>query len=722
MSPTPPTEHDPWKTAGRTERADADSHEPTVVRRRAAPPVPVATDRGPIVSGIVIIVLLCAVCVGLAFQSGGYSPRTWLTSLAGVAALALVVSLAGPTVSSGRFQKVLLCLFGLQTAWTAASLAWASSTANAWEEANRTLFFAIVLALVFAAVRWSGRRGLRALVTLLIAVVAAVALYVVISLAVSVRPEDFFVRGRLNAPIGYFNALSCFLMIGFWLALGLASAPTAGTQARAPGEPARERFPRFLQPVLLAAAVLFVEVALFPQSRGALWTFFLALPFFVILSPNRFRALTDLVIVVAPVVIFWDRLNGFYAADSAREPLSEAVGTVLPALGYSVAVAVGLWIVSWLVERWLAPLSRAAVRWVGIALVVVALLGAGGGLIWAHVETGGLGGYVQDRWDEVVSDAGTGNEGQSRFTAVGLNGRLRQWEVAAAAFVDEPLLGIGAQNFEIYWYEHRADAFAVKQPHSQPMQLLAELGAPGLVLWLAFVIGAMIYAGRLRFRPLGRSYQAVVAAMMTAVISWFIHSSADWIWQMTATTLPAIMLLGGLVAATGKGPDAVTAEAHSWRGLTRPVAALLAVLAIVSAVLPYFSIRYCEMAARAGSLEQVTAKADTAAALDPTSVLPFSVRAGAHRLAALAAAEGSPEQIEQFKLEAQAWAEAIDREPDGWLYYYNAARAHLAVRDAVLAVDPNLAQESEEWARIYLEDASRLNPLSNGVRALQEAL
>jgi hypothetical protein len=738
---TPPPETDPWKTPGLRELA-VDSDDTTIVRRRTAPAAPVASGRGAIVSGIVIIALLCAVCAGLAFQSGAYSPQNWLPFMVGVAALAVVVCFAGPAVPSGRFQKILLALFVAQAGWTLASIAWADSTANAWEETNRTVFYLIAVALVFAAVRWAGHRGLRALAVLVALVTMIVAVVIVVRLAVDGEPVDFFVDRRLNWPIGYYNALASFLMIGFWLALGLANAagerPSRDASAvtrpvgapvparsAATGSSEREcrplgttRFPRWSQPLLLAAGVFLLELALLPQSRGAFWTFFLALPFFVILSPNRFRALVDMIIVVIPVVVFWDRLNGPYRALAEEAPFGPALDGTLRAIGYSVAIVVGAWAVTWLVERWLAPLSRRAIKWVAIALIALFVAGAAGGLVYADARTDGLGGYLDDRWEEVIGDSSPGGEG-SRFAAVGLNGRLRQWRVAAQAFVDTPLLGVGAQNFEIYWFEHREDTVDVRQPHSQPMQLLSELGILGLLLWLGFVVATMVYAGRLRFRPLGRASQAVMAAVMTAVISWFIHSSADWLWQMTATSLPALMLLAGLAGAGDRDAPAEVLGRPT-RSLTRPLLAILAVVVVVSAALPYLSIRYAESAATADTLEQVDLRTGTAAALNPASVMPFNIRAGAHRSAAQRAPEGSEERLEQYQLEAEAWVEAIEREPRGWLYYYNAAKAFLSVRDAAAVLDPHLAQESTEWARIYLAEARRLNPLEQKIETLEQ--
>ena len=353
-------------------------------------------------TGTVVIALLCAVCLGLAFQGGGYTPSSWLPFLIGTAALAVVAAVSGPTALSGRFQKVLLALFVAQVVWTAASILWAGSAANVWEEANRSLFYAAGAALAFVAVRWAGRAGLTALAALVTGMIGAMALMVAIRLGVSADPLAFLLDGRLNYPVTYFNGLAALLMIGFWLALGMANA--AGGASRAPDGPSSSRgpaggaaghetriarlrartlpFPRWSQPLLLALAVFLLEMALLPQSRGALWTFFLVVPLFVVLSPNRFRALLDLATVSLPVVIFWNKINGVFLAASDKTSVGVAVSGAMRAIGYSVLLVLVAWAISWLVERGVAPLGRRLAFWIGVALVVVAVAGAAAGLLY----------------------------------------------------------------------------------------------------------------------------------------------------------------------------------------------------------------------------------------------------------------------------------------------------------------------------------------------------
>lgn len=694
------------------------------------------------VTGVVVAVALGAIALGLAFRSGAYIPKDWLPFVVGVALLAVVLALSGPRVRSTRTQKILLALFGVLVLWTAASLLWASSLSNTWEEVNRTLFYAVVIALIFVAVRWMGPAGTHVVAALVTGAVAIVALVLAISLGVSDTPERYFASARLNYPVSYFNGVAALLMIGFWLAMGLATGAggaraSAASRAdaavdagrTAAGQTAAGRrsatLRRCAQPLLLALAVFLAELALLPQSRGAFWTFFLTAPFFVILSTNRFRALVHLVVVALPVVLFWSRLNGVYVALRDGGELRPALDTMLTAVGYSIMIVVGAWAVTYLVERLAGPLSRRLVMLIGAVLVVLALGGVVGGLVYADVRTGGLDEYVGARWDEMTSDGGGAGAGSgSRFTGLGLNGRWRMWTVAAHAFEDNPALGVGAQSYEVYYYQHRVDPIEVKQPHSLPMRMLSELGLPGFVLWATFVLATLIWAAVTRFRTPERGSQAVLAATLVAVISWLIHSSADWLWQLAGVSVPAMMLLGTLAAAGAprhSAPTTATSAPRRRPDLTRPLLAMLALAIVVSAALPYLALRYCDLASVAPDLETMNARAGIAARLDPTSAQPFAVRANAYRAVAESAPEGSLERAGQLALVAAAWAEAVERDSGNWASFYRAAETALAARDAALAADAGAAEELERAARTYLDEVHRLNPQSEQARALEEA-
>jgi hypothetical protein len=240
-------------------------------------------------------------------------------------------------------------------------------------------------------------------------------------------------------------------------------------------------------------------------------------------------------------------------------------------------------------------------------------------------------------------------------------------------------------------------------------------------------------------RRAGRTNNALLAAMMTAVLSWFIHSSADWLWQLAAVTVPAMMLLGGLagVDAThlvyqrrpSRPPAMETVDEHSVQpgagagrrpfrlaALVRPVLAVLAVLAIVSAGLPYLSSRFAESASAAISANPASAlaRANTAASLDPTSTAPYAIRAGVHAAAAAKAPEGSSGRALELMLAAQAWDGATQVEPDGWLYHSRAAQVYRAAADAARVAggaQAAAAQELDAKFRFHVSEARRLNPM-----------
>jgi hypothetical protein len=126
-----------------------------------------------------------------------------------------------------------------------------------------------------------------------------------------------------------------------------------------------------------------------------------------------------------------------YAAFRDGSGVDDAISGVLAVFGYSLLMVFVLWAVSWTVERGVGTLSRRVAVWLGIVLVALAVVAAAVGLIYADQRVDGLGGYMEERWDELVADRyDTPTDSGSRFGAFGLNGRLTQWKIAARAFAD----------------------------------------------------------------------------------------------------------------------------------------------------------------------------------------------------------------------------------------------------------------------------------------------
>jgi hypothetical protein len=668
-------------------------------------------------AGTVLMALMSATCLALALSHGAYQPADWLPYSLGLAALGIVVCLSGAAPAPfGRLRLVILGIFAAQAVWTTASMLWATGHADAWEEINRTLFYAVGMLLAAVAVRWAGRLGLWLLAGFVLAAITVMGLFLAIKLGVSADPTRYFSSSRLQYPISYFNGLAALLVLGFWLAIGMAN----GTgDERCTGHVAF--LLRGLQAFLLAIAAFLVELAILPQSRGAFWTLILMTPFFVLLSPNRFRALAHLAIVALAMGVFWSRLNGVYASLHANQPIQPALNRALAGVGYSVLIVLVAWAGTWLVERSFSPLSHRVRRWIGVALIVVGVGAVAGGFVYADVQKGGIGQHLSQAWTELTSDRGTGDATASRFAVFGLNGRVQMWKVAIHAFEDHPILGLGAQNYEFYYYLNRTITLDVKQPHSQLLQLLGELGLPGLLLWLAFCFLAVATALVMRFRSSGRMHKAIASAVVMAVLSWFVHSSADWLWQMAAVSLPAMMLLGGLVAASAlerpSRPD-TRKKLPSW--VPRSILALCALAVLVSAALPYLSIRYAQFASKTQDPAVASSRANVAASIDPTSTLPYASLASDYVLAADRLPADSPQRVTELKLAAEAWVKATKREPEGWLSYYQAAKMYLQARDAAAAMNSPSAAAFAVLAKTYLDQARRYNPLSPQIKALEE--
>jgi O-antigen ligase len=132
--------------------------------------------------------------------------------------------------------------------------------------------------------------------------------------------------------------------------------------------------------------------------------------------------------------------------------------------------------------------------------------------------------------------------GASRYVTLQSN-RYAYWRVAVRAFAHEPLHGVGAGGWSVWWLRYRPfDDFA-QDAHSLPLQTLAELGLVGIAALGAFFAGVALAA-----RDAYRRAPMRAAGPIAAVVAYAAHSPLDWDWQMPAVTLVALILAGMLLA------------------------------------------------------------------------------------------------------------------------------------------------------------------------------
>ena len=99
--------------------------------------------------------------------------------------------------------------------------------------------------------------------------------------------------------------------------------------------------------------------------------------------------------------------------------------------------------------------------------------------------------------------------------------------------------GIGAGGYDKPYFAQRTTAEDIRQPHSLPLEVLAELGIAGALLLAAGL--ALIATGAWRRIRAGLREPVVVAAL-GVVTAWFVHTSVDWMHLLPGLT--GVALLG----------------------------------------------------------------------------------------------------------------------------------------------------------------------------------
>jgi O-antigen ligase len=153
--------------------------------------------------------------------------------------------------------------------------------------------------------------------------------------------------------------------------------------------------------------------------------------------------------------------------------------------------------------------------------------------------------------------------GATRLTTLQSN-RYAYWRVAMRAFGDEPIRGVGAGGWSVYWLRYRPFNEFAQDAHSLPLQTLAELGLVGAAL-LAMFLGGLGFAARAAHRSL----PALAAGPIAGFVTYIAHSPLDWDWEMPALTLFALLLAGSLIALADEREDDAPQSSSAILGASR---------------------------------------------------------------------------------------------------------------------------------------------------------
>lgn len=597
-----------------------------------------ATDL-PQESWLQLMILLVAVAgTGAWLYGGGVRPAASRTAWIGVA---------------------MLVAFAV---WTGVTILYSVAPDRSWLSLNRALAYAVVTVLAIAigaSVPRAPERVARGLALL----VVPVALYALGGKTVpQLRIEGLIDLdhaaglSRLRSPLGYWNALALLCVVGLFPMLRLAVDPVR----RVPGRLAA-----------MGGVYLLVLVLGLTYSRGGLLALLVGGLVFVSLTTERVRSvvflLVAMVAAVVPLTVVFTRpdlvANGLPLA-SRRDDAGVVLIAVLVVL--AVVLLVGRALIALERGRVFTPVRGRRYGRVGAGLAAV-LLGIG--------CVGAVGsGALATAADRFTDSQGAGSvTDPNRLLSANSGNRWTWWQEAAGAWSERPVTGWGAGSFPVTHKRHRTELLPVQQPHSVPLQFLAETGLVGLVLGMGAVLALLAAAvGRVRALPWavsgappGRGY---AAALLAAPCAWLARSFYDWDWDIPAVTLPVLLALGVLAArpAEARGRVAVPRPGGGLRGLGFGVGVLALILAMISAALPALAeTRTSSALVAVGSdrvddeaLAEAAADAEFAARLNPLAVEP---------LVAAAAIAQRRDRIPEARRQI---LRAIERQPesfDAWL-------------------------------------------------------
>ncbi len=547
--------------------------------------------------------------------SGYYDSSLWAP-----AGLVLMVALVATLIARPPrlARSAVIALTGLTALgmWSLASASWAESVRQALVDGNRILVYAVTLALLLVLVR-SKRAAVWLIATLSVATSTFV-LVEVVQLALG-DGASRFIDGRLHEPLGYINGLGMFHLLALWPALALAEHRTRP----------------LLAGVGLAVAGLTVPLMLLSQSRGVALSATVTTIAVLTLLPGRVRRAYALLALGVSAALVAGPVTSVY-----RSGVDGTVDTGLlqGAMQRALLVALLLGICWGLATLFVArvaesrPHNGAKLRSASIAALagVVAVAAIGG-----IAMSGRLQSTIERQYAAFVQlSPDDGGEATSSRLISGGGNRYDYWRIAVRDWQDDPIVGVGAGNYDRRYFLERTTTEDIRQPHSLPLQALGELGLVGGGFLAAFMVAIFAAVWRRRRLAVAGAERYLYVAATGSFCSWLVQTSVDWMHLLPGITAAALVSAAVLLRPA---PPAETAQvdpprAHRTRavGLALVAAAILA-LGGLSLSRQMLSEHYARQAATSLVAEPEAAlrQADRALRLAPDFVPAHYTRAAA---------------------------------------------------------------------------------------------
>ena len=614
------------------------------------------------------VLIVVGIACGLSpFADGFYDSSIWAPAGLGLLIVLTAALIAGP-VELPRGAVVAAAAIAVLALLSLVSALWTDSIEGAVVEGNRLLVYAAALALFVVLLR--SDRGAALAFAAFAAGAVAVAGWVLAGLLRG--DETLFLGGRLNEPLGYINGQASFFVLALWPCLALAELRRSRPGFAGAG---------------LAGATLFAGLAVLGQSRGAVLAGALSLLVVLALLPGRLRRVTALLVSAACLAPATPTLLDVYSSAGAAGELQGAGVALLFA-----AIAAGcIWELLVAVEERAAASGLRLRRAVAAGVAGLALVGA----VVAIASADRIGAFADRQYTAFVTLGGPQGEPTASRLATGAGNRYDYWRVAVDAWRAHPVAGVGAGGYDKPYFEQRTTSEDIRQPHSLPLQVLAELGIVGAVLLGAALL--LVAAGTWRRIREGARAPVVVAGL-GVVTAWLVHTSVDWMHLLPGS--PASRCLAPRCCCVPR------ASARPWprfgagrAGRARLVPAILVGVAITIAALSL---------SRQALTELYVDRARDALAGDPATALVEANRALRLDREAIGAYYTKAAALARFGEGDAARAvlrDAARREPSNFVTH--ALLGDLSVRQGDLRA-----------ARAQYRRAARLNPRDAGLAKL----
>ena len=621
--------------------------------------------------------------MGLALDDGSFAVTTRNAIAVAVWAALAVGALAGawPRERPRRTAIVAAGALAGLAALSLASIAWADSAEDAFDEATRVMLYLGALLLVIgAAPRGSAPRFADGLAVGIIGVgLLALVARLFPSFIEAAEPAAAFEGDvRPTYPFGYWNAVAVFAALGLPLLLRGALV-WSRTWARAAGVAA----------VPPLAALIYLT-----SSRTGVLTASVGVLAFLLLAAPRGRAAVAAGVAgigsagsIAVLASSSAILDGPLESSTAHSQ-----GRVSAVAILAIAIVAGVAYVLSSRVRLAAPrLSPGARR---ATAVVAGLLLLGAVIAADPVER-------FESFKEPPPPRGEGVTGsyiKSHLTSGGSNGRWQFWSAAVDQWEEHPLVGDGAGSYAAWWARNGSLSYVTRDAHSLYAEMLGELGVAGLLLILG-LLAAVAVAVRSRLRE-RTSDRVTLAALGAAAAAFALAAGIDWVWEIPGVALVGVVAFAVLVAPAS---DAPSPAGRGQRGGARVVRALFAVVAlgvIVAQGIPLLAQRAIRES------EEELGRGDLAGALDSARDAESWQPWAASPHFQIAVVQGKAGRFPEAR---EAIDAAIERDPVDWRARLVASRLEEAAGD-------------ESAAEREFQEALSLNPRSPLLNSLERRM